>query len=158
MTNPSEKIQYGRLEHPVSDNEVTQVMALLSHLTTTLPPPSEVADNLSEIALNRRTQFMAVAVMSGQMVGMSTLTLKPIPTEKTAYVDDVVVRPEARGQGVATKLMALLETFAIENGYRQLQLTSSDRRVEAIQLYEGLGFILKDTNFFIKDLGPGNAA
>lgn len=158
MTNIGDEIQYGRLEHPVSDDEIVQVADLLGYLTGQPPSPAEVADNLQEIALNRRAQFMAVAVMSGQVVGISTLTLKPIPSEKTAYVDDVVVHPRARGQGVASKLMTMLENFASENGYRQLQLTSSNRRIEAIKLYEGLGFKLKDTNFFTKDIGSSGAA
>lgn len=95
---------------------------------------------------------MAVAACGGHIVGMATLTLKPIPSERTAYVDDVVVHPAHRGAGVAGKLMGLLEDFAIQNEVDKIQLTSSDSRQAAIRLYGELGFKPKDTNVLVKEL------
>jgi GNAT superfamily N-acetyltransferase len=52
----------------------------------------------------------------------------------------VIVRPQARGHGVASALMSTLEKLAAEAGARRLILQTGDKQPEAVALYAKLGY------------------
>lgn len=58
--------------------------------------------------------------------------------ERTAQVHRVFVRPQARGCGLARRLMAEVETRA--SGYLTLRLHTGVRQPAAMRLYESLGY------------------
>lgn len=58
------------------------------------------------------------------------------------------VTPEGRGKGVATKILAELESWAAELGYRYCILETGKRQPEAIALYKKMGYRI------IKNYGP----
>jgi GNAT superfamily N-acetyltransferase len=55
-------------------------------------------------------------------------------------VKRVVVLPDARGHGLARKLMAYLEDFATATGARRLILQTGDRQPDAVALYQSIGY------------------
>ena len=55
-------------------------------------------------------------------------------------VKRVVVLAEARGHGVARRLMGYLEDFAKSKGIHRLILQTGDRQPDAVALYESLGY------------------
>lgn len=61
-------------------------------------------------------------------------------THDVAQIHRVFVQPDLRGQGLAKRLMARLETLAAAAGYRRLRLDTGIRQPSAIRLYEGLGY------------------
>ena len=71
-----------------------------------------------------------------QLVGHAALR----PFEDALEVKRVIVLPEYRGRGISKRIMSELETIARERGVGRLILQTGDRQVEAIALYEGIGY------------------
>jgi len=50
------------------------------------------------------------------------------------------VRPEARGQGIAERLLKALEEYAVQAGYQTLYLDTKDDLTTAIRFYQRHGY------------------
>ncbi|MCD6142278.1 GNAT family N-acetyltransferase [Candidatus Bipolaricaulota bacterium] len=61
--------------------------------------------------------------------------------ERQAYILDIVVRPDRRGQGIGTKLMEKAHEYAREKGLRYIGLTVASGNESALNLYRKLGYI-----------------
>lgn len=59
---------------------------------------------------------------------------------ETAEVKRMFVKPEHRCQGVAAKILAELELWAYELGYRNCILETGQKQPEAIKLYKKSGY------------------
>jgi GNAT superfamily N-acetyltransferase len=57
-----------------------------------------------------------------------------------AEIKRMFVRPAARGTGVSTALLARLELYGRERGYRRLVLETGDRQPDAVRFYEREGY------------------
>ena len=64
------------------------------------------------------------------------------PFERSLEVKRVIVLPEYRGRGISKLVMAELEAIARERDVTSLILQTGARQLEAIALYEKLGYIL----------------
>lgn len=95
---------------------------------------------------------LLVAIEEDEILGSLAVAMYHIPTGKKAIIEDVVVDAQARGKGVASKLMQRAIEAARENGARKIELTSNPTRVAANNLYVKLGFKVRDTNFYRLDL------
>ena len=82
----------------------------------------------------------AEAGQSAPILGMLTLATFTIPTGLRAWVEDVVVDGEARGQGAVEHAGKL--------GARTVDLTSRPTREAANRLYRRAGFELRETNVY----------
>jgi len=80
--------------------------------------------------------FAVVRDTAGAPVGCGAIVIKP----EYAEIKRVYVRPQARGQGVARRLMETLEAKAVQNGCRALMLETGPTQAEALALYERLGY------------------
>ena len=87
------------------------------------------------------------------IIGCATLCVFESPTGRKASVEDVVVLPAYRGQGIGRTLLQRIIDFA---GGKlspiDLRLTSNPTRTEANALYQGLGFVKRDTNVYMLKL------
>lgn len=81
-------------------------------------------------------------------MGMLTVGIYVSPTGKKAWIEDVVVSENYRGQGVGKKLMEFAIQFAKQEEVSLLTLTSRPFRVAANKLYLKLGFERKETNVY----------
>jgi GNAT superfamily N-acetyltransferase len=80
----------------------------------------------------------SVLVMDGETaVGHAALR----PHGEHLEVKRVFVTPAFRGRGVSKQLMRELERIARSNGVRTLILQTADLQLDAIRLYEGLGYV-----------------
>jgi ribosomal protein S18 acetylase RimI-like enzyme len=72
-----------------------------------------------------------------------------------AYIDDLAVEPEYRGEGIGRALMARAVEWAREKGFPGLMLETQDNNVPACRLYTRCGFQLRgfDTHLY-KALDP----
>ena len=87
-----------------------------------------------------RGVFLVARDERGSLVG--GVALRAIGDEAARFgeVKRLWVRPDARRDGVAQLLMAELERWSREQGYRQLWLETGGAQPEAIALYERLSY------------------
>jgi RimJ/RimL family protein N-acetyltransferase len=86
-------------------------------------------------------------VAPGQVIGYIRLK-PPTPLAENAHVilvAGIAVLASARGQGVATALLAAAERYAIERGARKLSLRVLGTNAPAIRVYDRAGFVREGT-------------
>jgi ribosomal protein S18 acetylase RimI-like enzyme len=115
-------------------------------------PGSDWDDYLARIADVRaragRTRIL-VAVEDGEIVGSLTLEIearirdedhdRPLAPDE-AHVRMLGVKPDARGRGVARRLMVAAEDIAVRAGRGRLTLNTTERMRAAKRMYERLGY------------------
>lgn len=88
--------------------------------------------------------YSLAAIVDGVPVGfISTHPMqlpKPLDMHYDAYISDLEVDENYRRKGIASRLLAMMEEWAKEYGYRQLRAWSSDNEVEAISMWYALGY------------------
>lgn len=82
------------------------------------------------------------------ILGMLSLAAFEIPTGVRAWIEDVVVDQEARGQGAGQALVDAAVDYAQKIGARTVDLTSRPSREAANRLYQRAGFKLRETNVY----------
>ena len=90
-----------------------------------------------------------VAESKGHVVGIvGALPVKPTLQKKQLELLHLCVAPEHRGQGIAKALVRTVLTFARDQGYGEVVLTTSLLQHYALALYQRLGF-QKMSQFFL---------
>jgi ribosomal protein S18 acetylase RimI-like enzyme len=79
-----------------------------------------------------------VARWGGQPVGCGAL--RPFG-EGVGEIKRMFVEPQARGRGIARRILAALEAAACRCGYDRLRLETGIHQAEAIRLYDSAGFL-----------------
>jgi len=123
---------------------------LIPELSSSAPPLTDRA--LGEIASSPATVLLVARDASAAIVGSLTLVVFGAPTGVRAWIEDVVVAPVARGQGVGAALVLDALNRAAAAGARTVDLTSRPSREDANRLYLRLGFLQRTTNVYRKDL------
>ena len=77
-----------------------------------------------------------VALCGDRVVGTVAAVLK----QEGAYIRSMAIAPDARGQGLATRLLDQVEGFARQYGAGRLFLSTTPFLIRAIQVYERHGF------------------
>jgi ribosomal protein S18 acetylase RimI-like enzyme len=86
-------------------------------------------------------RLVLVARHGDTIVGSAQLALESRPNGRhRAEVQKVMVLPTHRRKGIATRLMAEIETAARARGVRLLFLDTSDSHAGARELYDALGY------------------
>ena len=80
---------------------------------------------------------LAMALLSGRAVGC--IALRPFDTD-SCEMKRLFVRPSARGQGIAQKLLYWLISEARSEGYSKMLADTLPRMEAALRLYERFGF------------------
>jgi putative acetyltransferase len=116
-----------------------EVIALIADLDayqdTLYPPESRHALDLE--SLKRSNVLFAVARDStGEAIGCGAIVLE----SELGELKRMYVSPRARGQGVATKLLTLLESGAIDSGCKLLMLETGPYQHDALALYASVGY------------------
>lgn len=89
-------------------------------------------------SLQRRDSLCLVVVVKSEVVGYVSGYIHPVLIQggNTAYVDELVIRPDTRSKGLGTALMSHFEKLAIERNCRLVGLATGGARV----FYEQLGY------------------
>jgi ribosomal protein S18 acetylase RimI-like enzyme len=128
------------------DHELVEAFAeLIPQLSSSSPPPT--AEALAAI-VESPDSVLFVARLDDRIVGSLTLAFYRIPTGLKAWIEDVVVSSDARGQGVGEALSVAAMTAAARRGAKNVSLTSRPSREVANRLYARLGFEPYDTNVY----------
>ncbi|MDE3222317.1 MAG: GNAT family N-acetyltransferase [Acidobacteriota bacterium] len=125
---------------------------LVEGLNRLLPQLSSSAASLTEREVSRIVRSDAttlfVAHANTKIVGILTLVTFAIPTGVRAWIEDVVVDANARGLGVGAALTDAALHEAKARSARTVDLTSRPSRAAANELYQKLGFVLRDSNVY----------
>jgi ribosomal protein S18 acetylase RimI-like enzyme len=81
---------------------------------------------------------LRVAAGGGELLGYGLLLLRK--DSRAARLYSLAVAPSARGQGVASALVAALEAAAKKRGCGEVRLEVASRNAGAIALYQRLGY------------------
>jgi GNAT superfamily N-acetyltransferase len=115
----------------------------IAALLTELGYPAAPSDIPARLAAVRDAPGQTfVAESAGEVLGVGSVTRLSLlhRAEPAALLSALVVRPEARGQGVGRLLVDAAERHAAGWGCHSIELTSRDERVAAHRFYRGLGF------------------
>jgi putative acetyltransferase len=123
------------LESPDQPDVIILIAELDAYQDTLYPPESRYATDLA--SLDQSTLLFAVARdIAGKPVGCGALVL----SAEFGEVKRMYVSPRVRGQGVARKLLALLEATAVGSGCKPLMLETGPYQYDALALYASAGF------------------
>ena len=126
---------------------VDAISRLLPLLTKSAPPPGE--NEVAEIVNSPVTKlFIARDDGSGEILGTLTLVVFRIPSGVRAWIEDVIVAEDARGQGCGEALNRAALDAARAAGARTVELTSRPSREAANRLYRRIGFVERETNVY----------
>ena len=127
-------------------DEVERVLGMYEWLFAppgSLPPrwdPEQAGAALAE-AIGAEGSTVLVAEHRTQLLGFVSayLELESVRFGLRCWVEDLVVSPEHRSQGVGKALLDGAKDWARERGATHLELDSSDARIEAHRFYEREG-------------------
>jgi putative acetyltransferase len=123
------------LESPDQTDVIALIAALDAYQDTLYPPESRHALDLASLK-QANVVFVVARDVAQRAIGCGAVVLNATQGElKRMYVD-----PQARGQGVAKAILALLETKARAAGCRLLRLETGPYQPEALALYEACGY------------------
>ena len=71
---------------------------------------------------------------------------------RDAFIDDLYLRPDARGQGIGTQAIATAEAFCRAHDVHALHLEVEGEKLGARRLYERSGFVANDRALMTKRL------
>jgi GNAT superfamily N-acetyltransferase len=91
-----------------------------------------------------------VAVNNGTLVGTATLYLggegcETYSRQGVAHFGQFGIEPDAQGMGIGRKLLDRIEQTAIEHGFQEMALDTSENAVHLIELYERWGYRIVET-------------
>ena len=138
-------------------NDLDGINKLLTVLSTSSKP---IIDRLELLKILRQDNLRVVIARDidknryeePSIVGMATIHWHKLPTKINAYIDDVVVDEEYRGQKIGKRLTRELIRIAKEACANCIDLTSNPNRTEANGLYQKLGFEKRETNYYRLEL------
>lgn len=132
----------------VDDELLEAFERLIPQLTVGTPAPGR--EQLEEIIQSPATILLVARdeQKDNRIVGVLTLVVFRAPTGVSALIEDVVVDQEARGRGWGEALTRTGITLAKERGAKRVDLTSTPRREAANRLYQRIGFVRWETNFY----------
>ncbi len=134
----------------VDEDVVAAFARLIPQLSSSSAPPS--AEELTDIARSEASHLLLARDENGRIVGSMTLVVFRIPTGVRAWIEDVVVDGDARGQGVGEKLNLRALDIARSLGAKTVDLTSRPSREAANRLYQRIGFVARETNVYRRSL------
>ena len=118
------------------------------HLMSALSQRCVLTPEMLQNVIDSPDSHLYVVRYEGAIVACATLCLFASPTGRKASIEDVVVLPEFQGLGLGRALMDYLLERGASFAPITLQLTSRPSRIAANALYQKLGFLPKETNFY----------
>lgn len=103
---------------------------------------------------DNNTNIEIVAVCDNQVVGYLTINklYDSVKNINYAFLNYVCVRKEYRNKGIASHMLEYSFNICRDNNISYIELTSNDKRVEAQYLYRSMGFTIRETNVFRKEI------
>ncbi|MGM9486995.1 GNAT family N-acetyltransferase [Ideonella sp. YS5] len=123
------------LESPDQADVIQLIAELDAYQDTLYPPESRHALDLASLK-QPHVLFAVARDASARAIGCGAVVLGA----EYGEVKRMYVRPDGRGQGIARRLLDLLEAHAKAKGCAMLTLETGPRQPEALAFYESRGF------------------
>lgn len=127
---------------PVQSDDLENIALMMDYLGyTTLP--SELKPILSDILSNPAMKVLLAVGTDGKPIGLINLRYFPVLRLKgyQVSIEELVVHPDFRGQGVGKKLLHFAREYAEEKGAVRLEVATSNKRASfRRKFYEKNGF------------------
>ncbi|HSP19096.1 MAG TPA: GNAT family N-acetyltransferase [Myxococcaceae bacterium] len=130
---------------PAVRDDVPLILSLIRELATYERAPEAVVateDGLARDGFGTRPLFRAtIAEWSGTPVGFAFwfFAYSTWRGQPTLYLEDLFVRPEARGRGIGKEMMRFLARTAVDEGCGRFVWQVLDWNTPSIEFYESLG-------------------
>jgi ribosomal protein S18 acetylase RimI-like enzyme len=95
--------------------------------------------------LQKRGEILLARSPAGKLLGMAIFVLPASPARQVAGADEaeihlLAVCPEARGHGIASRLITACERRAMSRGHHKIVLSTQQTMTGAHRFYEKLGY------------------
>lgn len=139
----------------VRSDDAEAIDSLLDQLGYPQEGPAATAARIQRF-LDDPASAAFVADVQGELHGVIAVHVSPFFERDGVWgrIVALVVSDHVRGQGVGSRLVAVAEEFAASQGCLRMEVTSSDRRVEAHKFYVGRGYVDQagKSSRFLRDL------
>lgn len=128
-------------------SDIPSLCVLLHHLFSQevefQPDPAAQRRGLARIIDHPETGLILTARRNGVIVGMVNLlyTVSTALGERVVWLEDLIVAPDARNQGVGAALMTAAIDHAKKNGFRRITLLTDRDNAAAHDFYRRFGFV-----------------
>jgi putative acetyltransferase len=122
-------------ESPDQADVRTLIGELDAYLYSLYPAENVYALDIASL-LEPGVLFAVARDAAGTALGCGAIVITP----EYGEIKRMYVRPQARGQGLARRLIDTLEAKAVERGCRSFMLETGPAQPEALILYERLGY------------------
>lgn len=139
-----EKVEIAILDS-ISSEFVDALHRMIPQLAPESPLPSR--QHLERVVACSSNILLGARV-NGQTVGTLTLTMLVTPTAVTGWIADVVVDSLIRGKGIGERLVREAIAIAETKGAKYVDLSSRPAREAANRLYQRIGFVKRETNYY----------
>ena len=122
--------------------ELCKLLALLFELEQDFAPDSEKQRRALRLFLEVSHATVLIARKEGKVAGMCAISLAISTAEGgwSGEIEDLVIAPEFRRQGLAKLLLDESEKWCRQRGALRMRLNCDDLNFPAIELYEKLGW------------------
>ena len=129
----------------VTTKALEEINALIPQLSSSAKPLTYA--RLLEMTRDARVPIL-IAKDAGRIIGIGMIVVYNVFTEKRAWMEEIVVDEQYRGQGIGEKISKKLLEIAKQEKVERVYLSSAPKRVAANKLYQKLGFERKETNVY----------
>lgn len=129
----------------VTTKSLEEINALIPQLSSSAKPVTYA--RLLEMVKNEHA-ITLVAKDSQKIIGMGMVVIYNVPTEKRAWLEEIIVDEAYRGQGLGERISQELIEIGKRERVNRIYLSSNPQREAANKLYIKLGFEKKETNVY----------
>lgn len=114
----------------------------------------KVERGLRLFLLHRDAREIFVAENEAQILGMASVQLLISTAEgaPSGWIEDVILQPQSRGQGVGSQLLGAIENWCQARGATRLQLVYDGENSPALSFYQKFGFAPTKLKLLTKSL------
>lgn len=106
---------------------------------------AELSGKSRHLSLGSHSNVFCVGAFDGvRLIGFVQLFILPKTTFTTSHIEDLVVHPDYRRQGIGKRLLEGVILVAKENKADVISLTTRPERGGAVKLFEAVGFASPD--------------
>lgn len=136
-----------------SPKDAATIGKLLSHLSESFSGDPVPEQTLTDIIESPYHEQLVARDELGSIVGTATVSVTfGAGVGCNAWLEDFVVNPEIQGMGIGSRLWDAIIDWCREKNVQKLGFTSRASRTAAQAFYLKHGAVIRDTNYFKKDI------